>query len=323
MKREQSEAGLSKSIVVTGGCGFIGANLVRRLLRAGARVCVLDNLSRGCLANLAGLDVEIIEGDVRDQETVGRAFNGRPDAVVHLAGFGSVTESVAGVSENFEVNVRGTLNVLQQCVRRNVGELVFASSGGAVLGAAALPVSEDSLPKPISPYGASKLCGEAYCQAFAHSFGLRTIALRFANVYGPHSEHKMGVVTSFIKALLGEKPLGIYGDGSAARDFLYVDDLCEGVCRALATELAPGTVLHLATGKETTIGELASELRVIAGKPAHAVVYEPRRVGELERNFADFTRARELLAFSPRVELRAGLALTWNWFKRRAARSDA
>ena len=323
MKREYSEAGPSKSIVVTGGCGFIGANLVRRLLVAGARVRVLDNLSRGCRANLAGLEVEVIEGDVRDPEMVGRALDGPPDAVVHLAAFGSVSESVAGASDNFEVNVRGTFNVLQQCVRRNVGQFVFASSGGAVLGAAALPVSETSPAQPMSPYGASKLCGEAYCQAFAHSFGLRTIALRFANVYGPHSEHKTGAVTSFIKALLADKPLGIYGDGSAGRDFLYVSDLCEGVCGALASGLAPGTVLHLATGKETTIEQLAGELRAIAGKPAHAVVYEPRRVGELERNFADFSRAKELLGFSPRVELRAGLALTWDWFQRRAAPAGA
>lgn len=318
MKPEYSEAGLPKSIVVTGGCGFIGANLVRRLMGAGARVRVLDNLSRGCRANLAELEVEVIEGDVRDPEMVARALDAQPEAVIHLAALGSVSESVTGASDNFEVNVRGTFNVLQQCARRNVGQFLFASSGGAVLGAAALPVNEDSPARPISPYGASKLCGEAYCQAFAHSFGLRTIALRFANVYGPHSEHKTGVVTSFIKALLADRALKIYGDGSAARDFLYVGDLCEGVCRALALGLAPGTVLHLATGKETRIEQLAGELRAIAGKPAQAAVYEPRRVGELERNFADFSRAKEFLGFSPQVELRAGLALTWDWFRRRA-----
>jgi UDP-glucose 4-epimerase len=300
---------------VTGGFGFIGASLVRKLLAEGSRVRVLDDLSRGDAANLEGLEVEALTGDVRDPRDVGEAMEGGVDAVVHLAAFGSVTESVSGLSENFDVNVRGTVNLLQEAARRKVKKFVFASSGGAVIGRGPLPVSEASLPRPVSPYGASKLCGEAYCHAFAQTFALPTVMLRFANVYGPFSHRKRGAVTAFIKALLRDRPLVIYGDGSATRDFLFVDDLCQGIYQALERSLEPGTLLHLASGVETTIIALANELRKIAGRASHPTHFAPPRAGELEHNFADFDRANRLLGFNPRTSLTAGLDLTWRWFR--------
>jgi UDP-glucose 4-epimerase len=303
-----------KSVLVTGGCGFIGANLVRELTTRGTTVRVLDNLSRGSRWNLCGVPAEIIKGDVRDAQTVSRALAGI-EAVVHLAAYGSVTESVTGLAENFDVNVRGTVTMLAAAAEHGVGKFVFASSGGAVIGRAAPPVSEDSLPCPVSPYGASKLCGEAYCHAFAGSFGLRAVALRFANVYGPYSAHKRGAVTNFIKAILFDEPIVIYGDGSVTRDFIYVDDLCTGILESLDRDLPPGTVLHLASGVETTVGTLARMVCDAAGRAERPVRYEACRRGELERNFANFERARQILGFSPRVTLREGLRRTFEWFE--------
>lgn len=301
------------SVLVTGGCGFIGANLCRGLKAAGVRVTVLDNMSRAGAVDPSGLAQEIIEGDVRDAGAVGRAME-RVQAVVHLAAYGSVVESVARPDENFENNVRGTLTVLQAAVRRKA-KVVFASSGGAIIGAAEPPVNEDSLPKPTSPYGASKLCGEAYCHAFAGSFGLSVVALRFANVYGPYSAHKKGAVTNFAKALLSGEPMVIFGDGGATRDFIHVDDICAGICAALEKPTSGATVLHLATGIETRIMDLAKTIAEVAGRSNHPIRLDAKRAGELERNFATFDRARHVLGFKPRVTLREGLKQTFEWFR--------
>jgi UDP-glucose 4-epimerase len=240
------------------------------------------------------------------------------DVVVHLAAFGSVAESVDDPSENFDVNVRGTLFLLRACVDAGVGKLVFASTGGAIMGNTPPPVDESSLPWPISPYGASKLCGEAYCHAFAGSYGLETVALRFANVYGPISAHKKGAVTTFIQRALAGEPLVIYGDGGATRDFLYVDDLCEGICAAVATPLADD-VVHLASGRETSIEELARLVLELVGAPETEIRYEPRRRGEIERTFATAERAADLLGFRPDHSLDDGMRKTVDWFVERAA----
>jgi UDP-glucose 4-epimerase len=301
------------SVLVTGGCGFIGANLCRMLAAANVRVTVLDNLSRGRMDHLSGVDVEIVHGDVRDAGAVTLAME-RAQAVVHLAAYGSVVESVADPEDNFENNVHGTLTVLQVAARRKA-KVIFASSGGAVIGAAEPPVNEDSLPRPESPYGASKLCGEAYCHAFAGSFGLSVVALRFANVYGPYSAHKKGAVTNFAKALLFNEPIVIFGDGSATRDFIHVDDICSGIRAALDTPIAGAKVLHLATSVETRIIDLARMLTQAADRPQHEILLADKRAGELERNFATFSQAKELMGFTPRVALHEGLKQTFEWFK--------
>jgi UDP-glucose 4-epimerase len=294
----------------------VGANLVPRLLERGIEVRSLDNLSHGGRDNLAGLDVEILEGDIRDEETVTRALAG-VDSVVHLAAFGSVAESVEEPFENFDVNVRGTLVLLNACAAAGIEKLVFASTGGAIMGNTPPPVDETSVPWPISPYGASKLCGEAYCHAFAGSFGLSVVALRFANVYGPVSAHKKGAVTAFVTRALRGEPLVIYGDGSATRDFLYVNDLCAGICAAVDAPLED-EVVHLASGEETSIGALAELILELTGAGDLPIVYEERRRGEIERTFARPERAAELLGFAPAHSLRDGLRKTIDWFAVRA-----
>jgi UDP-glucose 4-epimerase len=299
-------------VLVTGGAGFIGANLLRQL-DSSHDVRVLDNLARGSRDLLpADRDIDVVVGDIRDPGAVKRAMAGM-DLVIHLAAFGSVVESVTDPVENFEINVRGTFEMLRGAADAGVERFVFASTGGAIMGDQEPPIDERSLPWPISPYGASKLCGEAYMHAFAGSFGIRPVALRFANVYGPYSAHKKGVITRFIRAALAGGTFEIFGDGQASRDFLHVDDLCRGILAAADSELSDA-VLHLASEKETTINELARLILDLVGSDVE-IVHHPKRPGEVERNFARADRAREVLGWEPRLSLREGMAGTIEWFR--------
>jgi UDP-glucose 4-epimerase len=305
------------SILVTGGCGFIGARLVAQLLDDEAGFRVLDDLSRGRADNLPS-DVELVRGDIRDSATVAEALAG-VDTVIHLAAYGSVIESISDPLTNFDINARGTLVLLRGCVDAGVERFLLASTGGALIGNAEPPVDESNLPWPISPYGASKLCGEAYLHAFAGAYGLRTAALRFANVYGPFSDHKKGAVTTFIKnALLGE-PIVIYGDGSASRDFLYVDDLCSAIRAAVAADLAD-EVIHVASESETTIRELAELILRLADREDLEIEHREGRRGEVGRNFATAAKARRILEFAPAETLESGMAKTINWFSEHRSR---
>ena len=299
------------TVLVTGGCGFIGANLVPRLVARGVAVRVLDDRSNNAPEPLAD-GVELVEGDVRDADAVARAMAGA-EAVIHLAAAGNVVESVADPMANFDVNARGTLTVLHGAAEAGVGRFVFASTGGALIGDAPPPVDESSVPRPISPYGASKLAGEGYCHAFRGSYGLPTIALRFAHIYGPRSAHKRGAVTRFIAGALRGEPLVLFGDGRASRDFLYVDDICAGILAALDTPSASG-VFHLASGRETTIAELAQLVLDATGADV-PVEHRPARRGEVERNVASAGLADSVLGWRPAMGLEEGLAATVDWFR--------
>ena len=304
-----------KKICVTGGCGFIGANLVPKLAALGYCVTIFDNLSHGKQKYIKEIDkFAIIEGDIRDQNALDRAINNH-DSVIHLAAYGSVIESVASPEENFSVNVVGTFNVLNAAHKANVTQLIFASTGGALIGNTTPPVNENSIPKPISPYGASKLAGEAYCCAFSNSYGISVTALRFANVIGPLSWHKKGAMTTFIKAIQNNSPIHIYGDGSATRDFLYVDDLCSGIILALQKKLPGFNVMHLASGREVSVRELACLVRNVALKPEHPILFHQKRTGEVERNFASSDLAKSKLGFEPAYTLENAVELTYKWFQ--------
>jgi UDP-glucose 4-epimerase len=306
---------VTSRILVTGGAGFVGTNLVRLLLSRGHRITVLDDFRTGRAEYLDGLDVDIVRGLIGDTVLVTELAQ-HNDAIVHLAAAGSVVDSVADPSANFEANAQGTFSVLNAARAAKIGRLVFSSTGGALIGNAVPPVNEQSLPKPISPYGASKLAAEAYCHAFAKSYGIRTVALRFANVYGPYSGHKKGAITVFLRALHEGRPIQIFGDGRASRDFMYVDDICRGLELGLTTDLAPGTVAHLATGVETSVGELADACRQAVGRPDHPIEYLPPRPGEVERNFATYDYAKQAMGFEPSVALAEGLARTYDWYQR-------
>jgi UDP-glucose 4-epimerase len=303
-----------KNTLITGGMGFIGVNLFKKLSLE-RNVRVLDNLKRSSPTGWIGKDSDIFSGDILELSSLDTPFKDISD-VVHLAAFGSVVESIKDPMMNFSVNAQGTLNVLKSSVSAGAKRLIFASTGGALIGNALPPVNEIALPKPISPYGASKLCGEAYCHAFAKSYGLETICLRFGNVYGPHSFHKRGAVTLFIKALLKNEPIVIYGSGKASRDYIHVDDLCEGISIALNAPLAGGDVFHLASGRETSVLELAKILCKVSGKPSHPIEFRPARTGEVDRNFADYSKAKSTFNFSPKIDIEDGLAQTWEWFSK-------
>lgn len=302
-------------ILITGGCGFIGANLTHMLQTAGHNITIIDNFSRGSKDYLdREVDAEIIETDIRDEESVYKSAKGK-DAIIHLAAYGSVVESVTSPEDNFSVNVEGTFKVLNAAHRADIEHIIFSSTGGALIGNATPPVNENSVPRPISPYGASKLAGEGYCCAFANSYDMSITALRFANVVGPISWHKKGAVTSFFKAILEGKPIHIFGDGNATRDFLYVSDLCSGIIAALETRIPGFNAIHLASGREVTIKELAIIACDVASAPDHDILFDPKRKGEVERNFATYELAKKELGFHPSVTIEEAMRLTWNWFR--------
>jgi UDP-glucose 4-epimerase len=299
-------------VLVTGGAGFIGANLLRQIDES-YDVRVLDNLLRGSRELLPpDRDIDLVVGDIRDPDAVAGAVRG-VDLVIHLAAFGSVVDSITDPVENFEINARGTFETLRGAADAGVERFIFASTGGAIMGDQEPPIDERSLPWPISPYGASKLCGEAYMHAFAGSFGIHPVALRFANVYGPYSAHKKGVITRWIRAALAGGTFEIFGDGTASRDYIHVDDLCRGILAAAESDLSD-EVLHLASEQETTLNELARLILDIVGSDVE-ILHQPKRKGEVERNFARADRAREALGWTPQLSLRDGMSQTIEWFR--------
>lgn len=255
--------------------------------------------------------MEVIEGDVRDADALADA-TANVDYVVHLAAHTNVVESVEDPATDVSVNVDGTLHALQAARQSDVTGFVFASSN-APLGEVEPPSHEGKVPAPLSPYGASKLAGEALCSAFYGSYGLATTVLRFSNVYGPFSYHKGSVVAAFMKRVMEGEPLTVYGDGLQTRDFIYVDDLCAGIVAALESTVR-GQVFHLGSGTETTVKDLAD--RVVALFPDRSVDihYEEERAGEIRRNYSDISKAKELLDFAPTHDLDGGLAATREWF---------
>jgi UDP-glucose 4-epimerase len=314
----QNFGGLPQKVLVTGGAGFIGANLARMLLNLGYVVMVIDNLAVGRRGYLDTLPVELIEGDVLDYALVEKAV-GACDAVVHLAAETGVPDSLAHPKQNCLVNVIGTLNLLEACRIRqekegkSLARFVFASSN-APLGGQDPPAAEHKAPRPLSPYGASKLAGEGYCSAYHGSWGLGTVALRFANVYGPFSAHKKSVVANFLLNLLTSRTITIQGDGQQTRDFIYVEDLCRAIVTALESRVS-GEIFQIATGVETSILELAHLLEEVVGVEVQAITTEGRR-GDIQKNYATIEKARAMLGWAPRVSLREGLAHTWQWFQR-------
>jgi UDP-glucose 4-epimerase len=293
----------------------VGATLVRRLVASGYRVRVIDNLTTGDAAHLAGVDAELVTGDIRDAAALDAALAGM-DSVIHLAAAGSVIGSVQDPAMNFDVNVNGTFQVLDAARRAGIARTVQASTGGALIGDATPPVNEQSLPKPISPYGASKLAGEGYAHAFAKTYGIRTVAIRFGNVYGPWCARKRGVLNVFFESIHDGRPMVIYGDGTSSRDYVHVEDISSALQLALEAENLPGgSVLHAASGVETSITELASLCRSAAGVPDHPIEFRPARPGEVGRNFASYDLAHELLGYSPSVKREDGIPRLWEWFQ--------
>lgn len=303
-------------IVVTGGAGFIGSNLVRRALEAGHRVAVIDDLSTGYRENLAGVDVDLVEASILDEQALAGVVAGA-DAVVHLAALGSVPRSIENPVRSHEVNATGTLRVLLAARDAQVGSVVVASSSSVYGMNPALPKGEREWVRAMSPYAVSKLATEQYALAAQQSFGMRTTAFRFFNVYGPRQmpgHVYAAVIPVFLHALMRGEPLPVNGDGSNSRDFTFVGTVCEVLLAAVEQQLSHPEPVNLAFGTNTTLLQLVDELGRVSGRTPEVVHRDPRP-GDVKHSQADNTVLRSLFPDVRPTALPDGLARTLAWYK--------
>jgi UDP-glucose 4-epimerase len=309
-------------VLVTGGGGFIGSNLVRALIERGDDVRVLDNFSTGNRANLADLagDVAVVEGELRSYERVHAATRG-VEVVFHQGALPSVPRSVQDPLTTGAVNVEGTLNVLLAARDEGIRRVVFASSSSVYGNSDELPRVETQNPDPISPYGVSKLAAERYCVSFARVYPIETVALRYFNVFGPNQDptsQYAAVVPRFVTAIAEERPVTVYGDGEQKRDFTFVSNIVEANLLAADADGVSGRVLNVATGRGTSVNELADTICAVLGKGVERE-YDEERSGDVRDSWADVARAQEALGWQPRVELEAGLRIVADSFLDRVA----
>ncbi|OHA66551.1 MAG: hypothetical protein A3E07_00425 [Candidatus Wildermuthbacteria bacterium RIFCSPHIGHO2_12_FULL_45_9] len=302
-------------ILVTGGAGFIGSCLVDKLVERGYSVCVIDNLSTG-KKEYINSQAKFYEMDIAD-ERLGEIFQKeQPEAVFHLAAQINVRKSVENPLNDARTNILGSLHALEQSRKAGVKKCIFASTGGAMYGdGSEIPSLESSKVNPLSPYGIAKYTVEAYLGFYYRVYSLPFIALRLANVYGPrqNAQGEAGVIAIFIRSILSQKPLTVYGTGKQTRDFIFVDDVADAFLRALESDYS-GT-LHIGTQKETSVNDVIEKLREIAGK-SFDVEYHPARLGEALRSCLDNKLAQQRFGWMPRTELMEGMRSTLSWFEK-------
>ena len=312
------EAFRGSRVLVTGGAGFIGSHLAEALVGLGASVVVLDDLSGGDRANLESVRaVEFVEGSIVDRDTIARCTRGCR-YVFHQAALGSVPRSVREPRLYHEVNITGTLNVLEAAREAGVKRVMFAASSSAY-GDNPVPWVETLPVAAKSPYGATKVAGEGYFKAYAHSYGLDTACLRYFNIFGPRQNANSAyaaVIAAFAKAYLkGERPV-IYGDGEQSRDFTFVHNAVHAnLLAARRPQPIEGTVINVGCGKRISVNQLAREMAELLGRPDVKPVYESERAGDIKHSFADLRRARSLLGYEPMVQFRDGLVQTMTWYR--------
>jgi UDP-glucose 4-epimerase len=303
-------------VVVTGGAGFIGANLTRELLARGHAVTVLDDLSSGFAANLEGLGAEVVEGSILDDAALDAVLPGA-GSVVHLAARPSVPASVAEPVASHEVNATGTVRVLEAMRRHGVGHISLASSSAVYGPSPVMPKVEDMAPMPVSPYAASKLATEQYALAWAASYDLRVLAFRFFNVFGPlqaAGHAYAAVVPAFVDAALAGAPVPVHGDGEQSRDFTFVGDVVGVLADAAERQVASPSPVNLAFGTRVTLLQLVAELEDVLGHPL-AREHLPTRPGDVRHSQADQSAFRALFPAVQPLALRDGLQRTVDWFR--------
>lgn len=302
-------------ILVTGGAGFIGSHIVDTLFRKGFEVGVLDDFSTGSESNLRNGQLHTHRGDITDQEFVRSAVKDY-EVIIHQAALVSVTRSIENPLRTHRVNVDGTINLLNAATSSNIGLFIYASSSSIYGETEVLPKREDMLPKPISPYAASKLAAENYCRVYAKVYGLNAICLRYFNVFGPRQRigPYSGVISIFTNRLLSNQPPIIYGDGNQTRDFTYVSDIVQANILCLNNHHKPGEFLNIATGTPTSVHRVAEILSELTGKKYLHPIYEDPRPGDIQHSYAEIHKAEETLGYKPKVNLRQGLRATLNWF---------
>jgi nucleoside-diphosphate-sugar epimerase len=309
---------MSDRYLVTGGAGFIGSNLVERLLENGEKVRVLDNFSTGKEENLAPFlnKIELVNGDIRYLNTVTHAMKD-VDYVLHQAALPSVPRSVETPLESNDINTNGTLNILYAAKETKVKRVVYAASSSAYGESPTLPKVETMQTSPLSPYAVNKLSGEYNCKAFFNVYGLETVAVRYFNIYGrrqdPNSFYS-AVIPKFIRAFLkGEQPV-IFGDGEQSRDFTYIDNVLNAnllACKAPVK--AAGRVMNIACGERITLNKLALEIKSLLNVDINPR-YDNPRPGDIKDSLADVGLAKELIGYEPKVLIDEGLKLTVDWF---------
>jgi UDP-glucose 4-epimerase len=301
----------SKTVLITGGAGFIGSHLVDRLINQNYKVRVIDNLSAGCLNNLGSHlrdgTVEFIQGDIRDFSLIRKCVE-NVDSVVHLAAQTSVPYSLLKPDFTFDVNVSGSLNLMQASIEAGVRRFVFASSCAVFGDTQTVPIDENIALKPISPYAESKLAIERCCRGFNQRGLLGSVVLRFFNVYGPRqglSEYS-GVITQFINRLRMGSPLVVFGDGTQTRDFVSVFDVVEGIVLAMEKQGVEGEAFNIGSGYATSIEDLAKAVLDLAGSDL-GIEHRAARLGDIVASVADISKAKRVLEFEPKIGLFEGL----------------
>ncbi len=308
--------------LVTGGAGFIGSNLVRVLLEGGHAVRVLDNFSTGKRENLGPFQdrIDLVEGDLRSYHIVHEAVRDI-EVIFHQGALPSVPRSVNDPITTNQVNIEGTLNMLDAARNAGVRRVIYASSASTYGENPEMPKREDMAPCPISPYGVAKLAGEKYCQVFTRTYGLETVCLRYFNVFGPGQDAKSkytGAMPIFITAFLDGGKIVVDGDGEQTKDFTYVDNVVQANLLAADAEGATGEVFNIACGAQTSINQVLGHLRKITEVDVE-VIYGPPRAGDIKHSLADINKARSILGYRPAVSVEVGLRRSVAWY--RAVRS--
>ncbi len=312
--------------LVTGGAGFIGSHLVERLLKEGNFVRVLDNFSSGKKENLSfasklqNANFDLIQGDIRNKETCDKSCKDI-DYILHQAALRSVPRSIKEPESYNDVNIGGTLNILQAAVKNNVKRLVFASSSSVYGDARRFPEKESDFPLLISPYALTKLAGEYYCRIFSQIYGLETVCLRYFNVFGPRQaldDEYAVVIPKFIHSIIHDEKPPVFGTGRQSRDFTYVDNVVEANILAATGKRKKGVEAHevfnVANGKDNTVLALVSLLNKLTGKNISPKIL-PKRPGDVYRTLADITKIKRKLGFKPMIGFKKGIKNTLDYFK--------
>jgi UDP-N-acetylglucosamine/UDP-N-acetyl-alpha-D-glucosaminouronate 4-epimerase len=315
---------MRKRYLVTGGAGFIGSHIVRRLVAHGEFVRVVDNLSTGLSVRLDDVrdSIEFVEGDLANERISDEVVRGI-DYVLHQAAVPSVQRSVRDPIGTNRSNVTATLNILESSRKTGIRRFVYAASSSAYGDTEVLPKTEEMTPNPLSPYALQKLVGERYCKLYYDLYGLETVSLRYFNVFGPdqdpHSEYS-AVIPKFVTKLLATEPITVYGDGEQSRDFTYVENVVEANLLALGAIDAPGCVCNIGCGERIDLNHLIRLLEEITGRKAE-VTYTASKAGDVHHSLADVTLARRLLRYEPKVMVREGLRRTVEAFATAAAQT--
>lgn len=307
-------------IVVTGGAGFLGSHLVDKLIREGEEIIVIDNLFRGQTENIEqhipNKKFTLLNDEIQNKTKINDALH-LANAVIHFASISSVFRSIVEPEIVNTINVTGTLNMLNLCIKEEVQCFIFASSAAVYGGDRNRPLQENDSLHPLSPFAASKIAGEAYCKAYSETYGLNTIILRFMNIYGPRiTKVYRRVCSKFAEATIRNEPLVIAGDGKQTRDFTYVTDAINAILLALNKKDIKGETFNIGTGKPTTINQLANLYKKISVNSKQEIKHINAKRGDLIYSYADITKAKKKIGYNPKIDVETGIPKYFEWYKK-------